>query len=105
MAKETKKAEEGLTKVKANNIEFKTLKKELDANKNEQKKLKGEAAALLKEEEEKESKLEKMHELKASGKPIKKSPKKPKPSGPLTIIDAQGRNWEIDEDGNKLRRI
>ena len=46
-----------------------------------------------------------MHELKESGKPLKKSPKKPKTTEMLTSIDTQGRNWEIDEDGNRLRRI
>ena len=92
--------------VKAVNTEIKNLKDELDTNKDNQKKLEKESAALAKEEEEKSKKLAGMQELKPSGKPVHKGPlEKPALDVPKTMVDPQGRNWEIDADGNKLRRI
>ena len=93
------------SKVEAVNTEVKTLKEELDINKSDQNKLKEAAATLLKEEEEKIAKFNDLQELKPSGKPIKKSPLKPTSTDMLTMIDSQGRNWEIDEKGTLLRRI
>ena len=81
--------------VEAVNTEIKNLKDELNVNKNNQNKLEKESEALAQEEEEKSKKLAGMQELKPSGKPIKKEPKKSETKAPIRRMIG-GRMREIN---------